>query len=672
MERSIGSCFIRSACPFSEGRVDVFRQTITVSQAESATLTITALGVYEANLNGQKVGDRFLAPGFTYYPRDLHVQKYQVELAAGENELVVFLGQGWYCGRYTFQNKTQLYGETPAVAWVLACESGVFTSRQDVEELESPYEYAGLYDGEIYHGDRLKASNRSPAPFARAVPEVLEEQPCAVRLREEMPVRAVLPNGDATILDFGQNFAGVVTIDPSKLKGGYLRLRHGELLNEDGSLYTVNLRKAKQEIVYYKGENAQPYTPRFAYMGFRYVELTGTAYVPGLITAHAVYSDMERTGTFSCDDPLVQQLYENQIWGQKSNYVEIPTDCPQRDERMGYTGDAHVFAPTGAYNFNTSSFWKKFLKDIRYSQMDNSEGYVSPVVPAGGPAGVGSMTMLGWGNAVTLLPELLYWQYGDETFLTDQYESIRQFVECEIRHMGQADLWLAPNLGDWLTLGRDAQFLRDHNGPVSNSFVVHDLRMASALAARLGRQEDAQRWSAQLEKTEKAYIRTFLTEDGRMTDDYQGAYVMALAHVLPEGELRDRVFARLVASIHAEGMQTGFYATQHLLPLLAEGGEGKLAYDLLLQEECPGWLYQVKRGATTIWERWDALRPDGTVNESEVSADNNMVSFNHYAFGSVGEFYYRYILGIQPALPGFAKVRIHPFVDARLGSVAGS
>lgn len=669
--QTLKDCFICSPQPYREGRVDVFRQSIIVEKAEKATLTITALGVYEANLNGQKVGDRFLSPGYTYYPRDLQVQHYEVELSAGENELIVFLGQGWYCGRFTYDNKVQIYGEKPAVAWILDSASGRFTSRQTVQELESPYEYAGLYDGEIYHATVLRPIDRRPIPFDGKVPEVMEEQPCAVRLREEMPVQRVLSAGDKTILDFGQNFAGVITIDPFKMEGDCLRLRHGELLKPDGSLYTANLRKAKQEIVFYKGQDVRPYTPRFTYMGFRYVELTGTPYIPGLITAHAIYSDMERTGTFSCENPLVQKLYENQIWGQKSNYIEVPTDCPQRDERMGYPGDGHVFARTGAYNFDTATFWRKFLNDIRYTQMDNSEGYVPPVVPAMGPTGIGFMNMLGWGNAVTLLPEQLYWQYGDEAFLTNQYESIRLFVECEMRHLEHTNLWMGVNLGDWLAMGKDVNFMAMHNGPVSNAFVVHDLEMASALAAKTGHQEDAARWSMQLEKTRETYIHTFVAEDGHMTDDYQGAYVMALALVLPEGELRRKVFARLVESVRAEGMQTGFFATQHILPLLAEGGEAKLAYDLLLQEECPGWMYQIIHGATTTWERWDALRPDGTVNESKMS-DDNMVSFNHYAFGSVGEFYYRYILGIQPALPGFTKVRIQPFVDSRLGRVEGS
>lgn len=672
------SHFITVERPFKEGTVEVFEQRIPAAGVERAVLSITALGVYEAELNGKKIGDLLFTPGYTYYPKDLHYQVYDVTaLLVEENLLRVYLGQGWYCGRFTCDNKVQIYGERPAVSWVLRMEMAdgsvcLFCSDDEsVKAVRSPYEYAGFYDGEICHADGGPDSVIQPIPYTGPVPEVLEESAAGVKIQEEIPVQTVTKAGDAVILDFGQNFAGIIEIDPTKMTGSTLKLRHGEILNPDGTLYTANLRKAKAETVYHKGISTDKYRPRFTYMGFRYVELTGTDYEPGLLTAYAIYNAMERTGSFSCGNALVDQLYRNQVWGQKSNYVEVPTDCPQRDERMGYTGDGHVFALTGAYNFDTEAFWAKFLKDIRYSQMDNSEGYVAPTIPAQGPAGIGFLTMLGWGNCVTIVPEMLYWQYGTDRYLREQYESMKSFVECEIRKMGDAGLWLAPNLGDWLTMGKDVAFMAMHNGPVSNAFIVNDLRILAWTAERFGKTGDAERYAAQLEKTRKAYLSAFVKDDGTMTDDYQGAYIMALRFVIPRGELWDKVFAKLVDKIHAEGMQTGFFATEHLLPLLADNGEAKLAFDLLLQEKCPGWMYQVKRGATTVWERWDALRPDGTVNESKMS-DDNMVSFNHYAFGSVGEFYYRYILGIQPAGPGFAKVRVRPFMDARLESVKGS
>jgi alpha-L-rhamnosidase len=237
--------------------------------------------------------------------------------------------------------------------------------------------------------------------------------------------------------------------------------------------------------------------------------------------------------------------------------------------------------------------------------------------------------------------------------------------------LGKKDLWMAPSLGDWLATGRDVKYMAMHNGPVSNAFIVNDLRIMVWAANHLGKSDDAKRYAGQLEKTREAYIKAFVKKDGTMKDDYQGAYIMALQMVIPKGELWDKVFSKLVERLKTEGMQTGFFATEHILPMLADNGQEKLAFDLLLDERCGGWMYQVKAGATTTWERWDALREDGTVNETKMSNDN-MVSFNHYSFGSVGKFYYQYILGIKPAAPGFEKVRIQPYFDKRIGAFSGS
>ncbi|WP_238902902.1 alpha-L-rhamnosidase [Clostridium sp. YIM B02506] len=681
--KSLREYFITSNKAYEEGNVSVFRQQVSGENIKKATLYITALGIYEAQINGEKIGNQMFAPGFTYYHRDLQYQKYDVTdlLITGENELKVYLGEGWYCGRFTFDNTVKIYGEQAAVSWILEVEQDDFQSRtytsdeSSVVELESPYGYAGFYDGEVYFAEGNKnveeKTTGNPEKYMGKIPEVIEETIITVKIQEEMPVKRVINHEDVTILDFGQNFAGIVEIDPAKMIGKTIKIRHGEILNADGSLYTENLRKAKAEIIYHRGTETEKYRPKFTYMGFRYMEVSGTEYVDGVITAYALYSDMERTGYFSSKNKMVQKLYENQVWGQKSNYIEVPTDCPQRDERMGYTGDGHVFALTGSYNFDTESFWRKFLKDIRYSQMDNTEGYIGSTIPANGPGGIGFLSMLGWGNAVTILPEMLYWQYGEDRYLIEQYESMKLFVEAEIRKMGEVNLWNGPNLGDWLMLGKDVTWMAMHNNPVSNSFIVNDLRVLSETAKRLGKKEDAERYEDQLNKTRSAYIKTFVTEEGKMIDDYQGAYIMALKFVLPEGELKEKVLEQLIENIRINGMQTGFFATEHILPILAESGNSKLAYDLLIQEGCPGWMYQIKCGATTTWERWDALMPDGKVNEEKMSSDN-MVSFNHYAFGSVGEFYYQYILGIKPLLPGYKKIGICPIVDERLGSVSGS
>ena len=671
--------FITSNRPYQEGTVEVFKQKIRVCNVKKATLSITALGLYEAEINGKKVGDALFTPGFTYYPTHLYYQTYDVTgMITGEDTLKVYLAQGWYCGRFTFENKVKIYGDCPAVSWVLTVEeeNGVHSFCSDdasVEAVASPYEYAGFYDGEIYNENRQQEILQ-PVKCDGHIPEYFEEGTMSVRIREEMPVKAVTKRDDVTILDFGQNFAGFVCIDPAKMRGNCLKLRHGEILNVDGSLYTTNLRKAKAETVYHKGQGM--YRPRFTYMGFRYVELSGAPYEEGLVTAYAIHSDIERTGYFTCENPMVDQLYCNQVWGQKSNYIEVPTDCPQRDERMGYTGDGHVFALTGAYNFNTEAFWAKFLKDIHYSQAANKEGYVAPTVPAPpGQQGIGFMSMLGWGNCICIVPEMLYWQYGTDSYIREYYDCMKTFVDCEIRKMGglfgKKNLWLAPSLGDWLAMGRDVKYMAMHNGPVSNAFIVNDLRIMVWAANLLGKAEDAKMYAAQLEKTRAAYIKAFIKKDGTMKDDYQGAYVMALKMVIPKGELWNKVYAQLIKRINQDGMQTGFFATEHILPLLADNGDQKLTFDLLLDEHCGGWMYQVKAGATTTWERWDAIKPDGTVNETKSNGDN-MVSFNHYSFGSVGKFYYQYILGIQPMEPGFAKIKIHPHIDSRIGLFTGS
>lgn len=671
--------FITTNRPYREGTVEVFRQKLDTQGVRKATLAITALGLYEAELGGKKVGDALFTPGFTYYPTHLQYQVYDVTgMLTGEDTLTVYLAQGWYCGRFTFENKVQIYGECPAVSWILTVEDekGIRTFCSDdpsVEAVASPYEYAGFYDGEIYD-ENCQQQILPPVKFEGQIPERFEGGTMSVRIREEMPVRSVTSRDGVTILDFGQNFAGIITIDPTKMNGSCLKLRHGEILNADGSLYTANLRKAKAETVYHKGSGI--YRPRFTYMGFRYVELSGVPYEEGLLTAYAIHSDMELTGHFTCEDPLADQLYRNQVWGQKSNYIEVPTDCPQRDERMGYTGDGHVFALTGAYNFDTEAFWAKFLKDIRYSQAANKEGYVAPTVPAPpGAQGIGFMSMLGWGNSVCIVPEMLYYQFGTDRYIREYYDCMKTFVDCEIRRMGglfgKKDLWIAPSLGDWLATGKDVKYMAMHNGPVSNAFIVNDLRIMVWAAKLLGKTEDEGKYAAQLEKTRSAYIKTFVKTDGTMKDDYQGAYVMALKMVIPKGALWDKVYAQLVHRLKKDGMQTGFFATEHILPLLADHGNETLAFDLLLDKRCGGWMYQVEAGATTTWERWDAIRPDGTVNETKSNGDN-MVSFNHYSFGSVGKFYYQYILGIQPMGPGFSRIRIQPRIDPRIGAFSGS
>lgn len=672
--------FVTSKNEYREGDVFLFHKKLRVKKKiKRAVLYSTALGVYEIEINDTKAGDQLFAPGFTYYPRRLLFQETEISslLKLGDNDLKIYLGQGWYCGRFLCENKTQIYGEMPAVSWIIKMEyidgeSEQFYSSEDMVEIESPYEYAGEYDGEIYHAETKEKVIGNAVKYVGKITADLEQSKTKVCIQEEMPVKSIEICNDKILLDFGQNFAGIIVLDPNYLSGNYISIRHGEILNLDGTLYTANLRKAKAQIIYYKGRESKVYRPRFTYMGFRYVEISGSTYTPGMIKAYAIYTDMERTGFFKTGNVLVQKLYENQIWGQKSNYVEIPTDCPQRDERMGYTGDGHVFALTGAYNFDTEKFWEKFLYDMKLGQLDDPEHYIGATVPADYPTGIGAINMLGWGNAVTIIPECLYLQYGNTHILGEMYESMKMFVDVELSKMGESMLWIAPNLGDWLAPNKDIRWQAIHNGPVSNSFIVHDLKVVAKTAAMLGKVNESQYYSEKMKLVREAYIDKYVAEDGTVADDYQSAYIMALHFVIPEGNLRKKILKKYVQNVRANGMETGFFSTEHFLPLLVEAGEPELAYDMLIQEKCPGWMYQIKMGATTTWERWDAIRPDGTINESEVpTSGENMVSFNHYAFGSVGEFYYQYILGIRPLLPGYQKIRLQPVPDRRLGFAEG-
>ncbi len=668
---------------YVEGEVYLVKDSFEANteRISSAWLYLTGFGMYDAYINGNKVGKQMFKPGYTYYNRRLLYQAYDVrEMLEGRNTLTMYIGQGWYCGRFFCENTVQNYGKLPSFSYVLELvyengEKAYVYSRPGQKALVSEYLYAGEYDGEYIdysREDYLKEMGTlSSMPFPEGVE--LMKTLTEVNLQEEIEVKEVFDHGDHAIIDFGQNFAGVVSINIDLLKENEkIEIRHGEILNSDGSLYTANLRKAKASIHYKKKDEKGYYTPRFTYMGFRYIELKGAKYVDGLIKAKVLHTTMVRTGWFECENEMVNRLFTNQLFGQKSNYVEIPTDCPQRDERLGYTGDGHVFALTGSYNYDTRDFWDNFFTDLRLGQMDNPDGNVPPYLPQTGPKPVGFMSMQGWGSGVSIIPNVVYEQYGDTDFFVRQYEAIKKYVDMEIKKAGKKYLWKAISLGDWLSLHKGMAWQAMNNHAVSNAFFVNDLRLLMKLLRIMGKEEEYEYYKGILDKVKKAYIKAFIGKDGTVKKDYQGSYVMVLKHVLDEddSELKESVRKRFIENVRKNGLDTGFFGTEHLLPMLIDAGETKMAYDILLSESCPGWLYQVKRGATTTWERWDAIREDGTVNEDK-SGKDNMVSFNHYAFGSVGEFYYGYILGIRPLEPGYERIMIKPYPDSRLGNVKG-
>lgn len=678
--QSLKNNFIYLNKEFEEGEVFLFFKLFKIDKTiKSARFLGTAFGVYDAYLNDQKIGEQLFKPGYTYYKKRLLYQEYDLKeiIKDGTNELKIYLSQGWYSGRFFCENTVKNYGDHPSLSYMLEIEFDdgkvmLVTSEEDDAVYSSEYDYAGEYDGEIID-ERKKIAPIGKASRLNEPNVALEPTLLQVKIQEEMQIQAVFARETGAIIDFGQNFAGIISINPQYLeKGQTITIKHGEILNDDGSLYTENLRKAKATLCYTKGDFDKVYTPRFTYMGFRYIEISGVKYQSGLIRGNAICTDMERTGCFQTANTMVDKLFNNIVWGQKSNYVEIPTDCPQRDERLGYTGDGHVFALTGSYNFNVLDFWRNYFRDLVLGQNENPDGNVPPYLPQVNTHPVGFLSMQGWGSAVSIIPEIMYHQYGDEVFFCDQYEAIKKYVDLEIRKSNKKHLWKAISLGDWLSLGKGIAWQAMNNHPISNAFFVNDLRIVTSLASKLGKEADFIKYSKQYESTKKAYINAFIKRNGKVKKDYQGTYVLALKHVLTvEDDIRPLVIQKFITNVKRNGISTGFFGTEHLLSLLADFGEAKLAYDLLLSKKCPGWMYQIERGATTVWERWDAIKEDGKVNETKTRSDN-MVSFNHYSFGSVGEFFYQYILGIKPLLPGYEEIIIKPYIDERLGSVKGT
>ena len=662
---------------YIEGDVYKLIENINLNNKVSkAKLLITGFGMYDVYINSKKVGEQLFKPGFTYYKKRVLYQEYDVTKFIKKNNLLeIYVGQGWYSGRFYCENTNQNFGSLPSISYILEVEfvngeKEYYFSYEGQKAYISEYNYAGEYDGEIIDYSKTDLNKVCGELKTLEFPKDVDIQKTLteVKIQEEISIKNVINHDDYTIIDFGQNFAGIVSINSDLLKEGQeITIRHGEILNKDGSLYTANLRKAKATLVYKKGKEKGWYSPRFTYMGFRYIELRGTQYDKNLLKAHSIYTNMERLGEFHCENELVNKLYNNLNWSQKSNYVEVPTDCPQRDERMGYTGDGHVFALTGTYNFDTLDFWKNFFKDLRLQQIDNGDGNVSAYLPHPNPKPVGFITMQGWGNAVTIIPEILYKQYGDLDFFKEQYQAMKDYIDLEIEKAGKKFLWKAVSLGDWLSLRKGISWQAINNQPVSNAFFVNDLRIFLNLLKLMNKEDEYKYYEEKYKKVKNAYIKAFInTKTGKVKKDYQGNYVLILKHVLTEdSDLRVLVQKRFIENVKKYGLDTGFYATEHLLPMLVEAGETKLAYDILLNERCPGWMYQINKGATSIWERWDSLKEDGFVNESKNNGEN-MVSFNHYSFGAVGEFYYQYILGIKPLEPGYSKIKIEPYIDKRL------
>jgi len=660
------------------------RRAFTVAKPlASARLYITSHGLYEAHINGQRVGNQYLTPGWTSYNKHLQYQTYDVTgmLKQGANATGVILADGWYRGELTWDLKKNFYGSKLGLLYQLQLNytdgtSEVVTSDTQWKASTGPIRKTSLYYGEAFDA-RLNTPAWTTADFNdgswRGVTvanvsntNLVAAYGPAVRKHETFKAIRIFktPKGE-TIMDFGQNLVGWITLHVTGRAGDTVRIHHAEVLDKQKNFYIDNLRAAKQEVVYVlKGQGTETYEPRFTFFGFRYIRVQGYPgnLTPESITATAVYSDMPPTGSFSCSNPLINQLQHNIQWGQKGNFVDVPTDCPQRDERLGWTGDAQVFARTAAYNMNVAPFFRKWLKDLAADQ--RRDGAVPFVIP--NAIDTGAVASAGWADAATIIPSTMYRAYGDTALLQQSYESMKSWVSYMEKH-SQDNLWNTGfHFGDWLFFrpfdDNDGRSAVTDKYLIAQCFYAHSTQLVLNAARTLGRKADEQRYAALLPKIKEAFVKEYVTSTGRLVSSTQTAYVLALHFdMLPEA-LRAQAAERLVQNVKDYGnhLTTGFLGTPYLCEVLSRYGNTPVAYSLLTQESYPSWLYPVKMGATTIWERWDGMRTDSTFQTP------GMNSFNHYAYGAIGDWMYRTITGIRESAPGYKEILIEPQPGGKL------
>jgi alpha-L-rhamnosidase len=668
-------------------------------KVRSARAYVTSHGLYELEINGRRVGDQLFTPGWTSYGKRLLYQTYDVTslLRPGENAIGATLGDGWYRGYLAWRDRRNVYGERLG----LLCQLRIEYPDGTVETVGTDEKWRGttgpilasdLYMGETYDA-RLEKPGWSAPGYAdtdwtpvRVVAESPKHEILApagppVRAIEEIkPVKILRTPAGETVFDMGQNMVGFVRLKVSGPSGTRVVLRHAEVLDKAGNFYTANLRAAKQEVAYVlKGGGVETYAPHFSFQGFRYVAVEGWPGEPalGALTGVVVHSDMAPTGTFETSNPLLNQLQRNIVWGQKGNFLDVPTDCPQRDERLGWTGDAQVFSRTASFNMDVAGFFTKWLADVAADQ--NEKGSVPHVVPnvlsradVGGqePAAFPGGSAA-WADAATIVPWNMYLSYGDRQLLERQYPSMKAWVEYQRREAGDTNLWRSGfHFGDWLAYATTAS---DYPGAttgkdlIASAFFARSTELLQKAADVLGKKEDAAFYASLLPKIKEAFRREYVTAAGRVGENTQTAYALALQFDLLPEEMRAEAARRLATEVRTRGhLTTGFVGTPYLCHVLSRFGYTDVAYRLLNRQEYPSWLYPVKQGATTIWERWDGQKPDGSFQ------DEGMNSFNHYAYGAIGEWMYRVVAGLEldPAEPAYKHVLVQPTPGGGLTSAS--
>ena len=655
----------------------VFEKSFTLKGTPNrARLYVTGVGLYEASLNGVKIGDDVLAPFFNDYNCAVQCQTYDVtQLLETSSTLSVMLGNGWYKGRLGYEGASAVYGDKFACIAELHIQYAdrteeIISTDESWQYYPSDIIYSDIYDGEGI--DRTKntggVTKKQAVILDMSDKKLVDRYSMPLREMEELGVREIIHTRlGETVLDFGQNFAGYVRFHAAFPVGTKVVLTHGELL-QSGNFYHDNYRTAKTEFTYVSDGREEWVQPHFTYTGFRYVKVEGWPGEPKKedFTGVAVYSAMERTGWLETGHAKVNRLFSNALWGLKSNFLDMPTDCPQRDERLGWTGDAQVFAPTASFFMDTKSFYRKFLWDMRNDQVLR-DGAVAAYLPnfGGAPAGAAA-----WADAAAFIPMTVYEAFGDKTLLAENYPLMRDWVEWVRRgdegRPGGAKYLFDYNFtfGDWLAMdGVTEQSMKGgtEDGYIGSVYFYASTCKLAQAAKILGYEDDAKQYTALAEKIREAVLNEYFAPSGRLCINTQAGYITALKF----GVYRNKeiLCAGLRQRLKNDGyrIRCGFVGAPLMCETLAENGMADIALHLFLQEKFPSWLHCVDLGATTIWERWNSVLDDGSISGT------GMNSLNHYAYGSVVNYAVRYLAGFKPQEPGCRSVRIEPQISARLG-----
>ncbi len=657
----------------------------TTKKISKARAYVTSLGIYEFYLNDKKVGDELFTPGWTSYNKRLQYQVYDVtNLIEKSNGLGAIVADGWYRGNMGWSSSFGYYGNQLAFFVQIKIDytdgsSEIIKSTNKWKVTTGPFISSDIYNGERYDA-RLEMAGWSKYGFDdnkwNNVVEVdhkdknlIASQGVPVtRIQELMPIKSFTTPKGEKVLDFGQNMVGNIRMKVKGQKGDKVTIKYAEVLDKEGNFYTDNLRSAEATDTYVlKGESEEIYEPHFTFHGFRYVKLMDYPgeMDPKNFTGVVIHSEMKPTGTFVCSDSMINQLQHNIQWGQKGNFLDVPTDCPQRDERLGWTGDAQVFSPTAAFNFDVAAFYTKWMKDVAADQLPN--GSVTHVVPDVLKGGSGATA---WADVSVIIPWNVYRLYGDKRILVEQYASMKAWVDFMADRAGDDYLWNNEDFhfGDWLAYATEKS---DYPGAttekdlIASAYFSYSSGILSKAAEIIGKKEDAIKYKQMSEKVKKAFAAEYSTNSGRLVSHTQTAYALALAFDLVPQELRSKTAEYFAKDVEKFGhLTTGFVGTPILCSTLSSIGRDDLAFMLLNRKKYPSWLYPVTQGATTIWERWDGQKTDGTFQST------GMNSFNHYAYGAIGDWLYNHVAGISidETNPGYKHTILYPHPGGGLTS----